>query len=332
MQIEEAKSIKISDYLSSIGHSPVRCTGNRELFYLSPLRNEKNPSFNVNDRKNLWYDHGLGIGGSILELVMHLHHTDWRGALEILEGNTCQPLITNNLVMKNDPRLSADDAGNEGNLKIISNKIIEDTRLKEYLFKRQIPYRIAVFFLSEVRYRIISSDKTYYALAFKNDKGGYELRSRYFKGSTSPKYLSTVRGPDPEQINIFEGVFDFLTAACYFNSFPNNTSIILNSVSFAKKAVDIIAGYSKVNLYLDNDTAGKETVRFFQAHHPNAVDLSSHIYPDHKDFNEFWEQTSKKNYYSHFFRRGEICPVKAFYPDLPHHGLQLNGSNWDRHH
>ncbi|HNS18681.1 MAG TPA: toprim domain-containing protein [Bacteroidales bacterium] len=114
----------------------------------------------------------------------------------------------------------------------------------------------------------------------------------------------------------------------------NRCSVVsLTGIStFAKKAVDILAGYSRVNLYLDNDTAGKETVRFFQAHHPNAVDHSSHIFPDHKDFSEFWVKTSAKNYFKYYYLRGEICPVRASYPYLPHHGLKLSGSNWDRHH
>ncbi len=40
MGIEDAKSIKIADYLHSIGYGPIRHSGGRELFYLSPLRNE----------------------------------------------------------------------------------------------------------------------------------------------------------------------------------------------------------------------------------------------------------------------------------------------------
>ena len=38
-----------------------------DYWYLSPLRNEKSPSFKVNRTKNLWYDHGIGKGGTLVD-------------------------------------------------------------------------------------------------------------------------------------------------------------------------------------------------------------------------------------------------------------------------
>lgn len=39
---------------------------------MSPLRRENTPSFKVNAAKNLWYDHGAGRGGTIIDLAMEL--------------------------------------------------------------------------------------------------------------------------------------------------------------------------------------------------------------------------------------------------------------------
>lgn len=36
-------------------------------YYLSPLRQENNPSFFVNDKKNVWFDFGVGFGGTIID-------------------------------------------------------------------------------------------------------------------------------------------------------------------------------------------------------------------------------------------------------------------------
>lgn len=75
MTVEQAKSIAIAEYLQSCGITPVRVQGN-SLWYLSPLRTESEPSFKVNQSRNEWYDFGLGKGGDIVSLAMHLHGTD----------------------------------------------------------------------------------------------------------------------------------------------------------------------------------------------------------------------------------------------------------------
>lgn len=55
MDILTAKQIRIEDYLHSLGHTPVRRQG-VNLWYRSPLRQEKEASFKVNTGINCWYD------------------------------------------------------------------------------------------------------------------------------------------------------------------------------------------------------------------------------------------------------------------------------------
>ena len=43
--------------------------------FLSPLREERTPSFKVNDNLNEWYDFGISAGGDIIELGKHLYRT-----------------------------------------------------------------------------------------------------------------------------------------------------------------------------------------------------------------------------------------------------------------
>lgn len=59
-------------------------------------------------------------------------------------------------------------------------------------------------------YRI--GGKPYFALAFKNDSGGYELRNPRFKGSTS-KDITHIRqkGEPRDTCFVFEGFMDFLS-------------------------------------------------------------------------------------------------------------------------
>ena len=75
MTIAEAKQLRIVDYLASLGYHPQSGTS-KQYWYLSPLRNERTPSFKVNDRLNEWYDFGAATGGDLVELGKHLYQTD----------------------------------------------------------------------------------------------------------------------------------------------------------------------------------------------------------------------------------------------------------------
>lgn len=60
MNIEESKRLSIVDYLSGEGIEPVKTSGN-SCWYLSPIRNERSPSFRVNRKENYWYDYDAPI-------------------------------------------------------------------------------------------------------------------------------------------------------------------------------------------------------------------------------------------------------------------------------
>ena len=49
MTIAEAKQLRIVDYLARLGHRP-RSIKSDQYWYFSPLRDERTPSFKVNDR------------------------------------------------------------------------------------------------------------------------------------------------------------------------------------------------------------------------------------------------------------------------------------------
>ena len=53
----ELNQSDIVEYLRKLGFYEEKITGN-DYWYLSPLREEKEASFEVNRKLNLWYDHG----------------------------------------------------------------------------------------------------------------------------------------------------------------------------------------------------------------------------------------------------------------------------------
>ena len=86
MTISEAKQLRIVDYLARLGHRP-RSIKSDQYWYFSPLRDERTPSFKVNDRLNEWYDFGAATGGDLVELGKHLYRTD--DVSEVLARERC---------------------------------------------------------------------------------------------------------------------------------------------------------------------------------------------------------------------------------------------------
>ncbi len=88
MNIAQAKSIPLEQYLECQGHRPEHARqGGRELWYRSPIRaGDDTPSFKVDTQKNIWFDHGVATGGTIIDLVTELCACNVRDALRHLEG------------------------------------------------------------------------------------------------------------------------------------------------------------------------------------------------------------------------------------------------------
>ena len=166
---------------------------------------------------------------------------------------------------------------------ILKVQPISNEALIEYLNERQINLSIARIHCSEVHYS--ANDKPYYAVGFENDKGGYELRSKYFKGCTSKDITSIKRNKN--HCLFFEGFMDyliFLTMQKQQNA-PIDV-IVLNSLSNLGKVKSTLAAYKGIFTFFDNDQAGKRAVHELQSACNNVNDLS-YCYSGCKDLNEY---------------------------------------------
>ena len=140
----------------------------------------------------------------------------------------------------------------------------------------------------EATYQVGAKEWNNFAIGFKNDSGGYELRNRIAKLSTSPKDITTIEGKNRSALNVFEGFMDFLSALTYFKTDRSGCdTIVLNGAGFVKRILDRLPGYHTINLFLDNDKAGLEAAAQIQQIRPDAINRSQNIYPDCKDFNDF---------------------------------------------
>lgn len=286
MNTKQAKAEPLTDFLAHMGYQPAHIRGN-DVWYTSPFRpDERTPSFKIDRLKNVWFDHGLGQGGTIIDFVQHLNHTaDIAKVLSSIEGvlgSPSRPELILPKGLEKPPSKPRDPPIIEG-VGVIQNKLLE-----AYLIERSIPVDLARLYLKEVSYRVGGAG--YKALAFENDAGGMEVRNASFKGTLGKKELSFISSAGSRQAAVFEGVFDFLSVlAHYKKERVTSNVVVLNSLSMIERAVVKLeaANVQKIHAYLDHDEAGIAGLATLRER--GAWDLldESHLYRGHKDANEF---------------------------------------------
>lgn len=78
-----------------------------------------------------------------------------------------------------------------------------------------------------------------------------------------------------------------------FNRKNDFDFIILHSLSFLNPAKKIAENYQIIELYLDNDKAGKKAVKDLINTFSNKFIDKSFLYKNHKDLNEFINELKK---------------------------------------
>jgi len=276
----EAKIIKsnvlIINYLNSKGFVP-DSINNHNYYYVSPLRKENTASFHVNNTLNVWFDFGQLKGGNVIDLCMTLENVSFHKACKILENVPQNKIISVSFQQKNNNVVQ----------EIKKAKHIENKALIDYLHSRKITLLNAVKYCQEVYFT--ANRKTYFAIGFKNNSSGWELRNKYFKGGTAPKDITTIEPYTKSKtngLNIFEGFIDFLSAVEHLGTMQNKT-IVLNSIVNIRKSQALIQSAKFVNSFLDNDTAGVNAFETLRKLNENTVNKSEILYPNYKDFNEY---------------------------------------------
>lgn len=289
MNIKEAKQIRLVEYLRIIGYTPVNVRGN-QYWYLSPLRDERAPSFKVNDNLNEWYDFGLSTGGDIIELGRHLYRTSNISMvlLRISENAIGVP-------MQQLQSRTARPCPIENEMENVEIMALKHYALLSYLRSRYINEDIGKQYCREIHYEL--RKRQYFAIAFENMTGGYEVRNPYYKGCIKGKNISIIRLNKDirrEHVCIFEGFMDFLSYMTLQKKGDYhiclNTQvdyIVMNSVSNLKKCLVVLEQYDYIHCYLDNDLAGQKTVETIAGIYGNRVTDHSESYYNYKDLNDY---------------------------------------------
>src|SRR5699024_4946517 len=200
MTIQDAKQIKLADYLQSLGYTPIKQQG-KNLWYKSPLRNETDASFKVNTELNQWYDFGIGKGGNIIALAAELYHSD--NVAYLLER-----IAERTPYIRPASFSFGEQKTHNSSFQGIQVGELSSSALIDYLRGRGINIELAKKECKELRFE--HNNKPYFAIGFPNMSGGYELRNRYFKGCLAPKDITHIRqqGKQRDVCYLFEGFMD----------------------------------------------------------------------------------------------------------------------------
>jgi len=301
MKIEELKKIPIWELLSHLGIEPVsKRHGGAQLMYHSPLRPDRNASFSVSTRKNLWMDFGTSQGGNVIDLAIALKgYCPFREAVVWLEEQASffRSDIRYRDVSRNDDSHMSRLSGHSD----ISGMRLEDLtspRLLEYLESRGISASIGRRYCKEAHYTV--RDREYYGVAFMNILGGMEIRSRFFKGCYGVKAPTVIRldkAERQESCCVFEGFMDFLSykvleergAKDLIPDVPCDY-IIMNSTSIIQRAIPFIGVYTLAYCYLDNDFAGKQALDTLDLLMPGRIFEMSTRFCPYNDLNDYLMQ------------------------------------------
>ena len=285
MNIQEAKTIKLADYLHSLGYSPVKQQG-KSLWYKSPFREETEASFKVNTELNQWYDFGTGKGGNIIALAQELYGSDY---VPYLLGK-----IAEQAPHVRPVSFSFRQQTSEPSFQHLEVRELTHPALLRYLQERGINTALARAECKELHF--VHNGKPYFAIGFPNVAGGYEVRNRFFKGCIAPKDISHIRqsGEPREKCLVFEGMTDYLSFLTLrmknCPTMPNldrQDYVILNSVSNVSKAIDVLHGYERIHCLLDNDEAGRKAYWELAGEFAGRIRDFSQNYNGHKDLNDY---------------------------------------------
>uniref|UniRef100_UPI000552A8F0 CHC2 zinc finger domain-containing protein n=2 Tax=Arenibacter certesii TaxID=228955 RepID=UPI000552A8F0 len=214
---ERARAFPIEKALAKLGHFPTK-ESDKEAWFLSPFRSETQASFKVSKKLNRWYDHGIGKGGNVIDLICLVNKTSVRETLEWLQNGQ-------NSFSFQQPLFKEDK---QDKIEIKYVKELSHFALGEYVMKRGISILTARKLCKEVHYRF--KDKMYFALGLANSSGGWELRNKYYKNSSSPKDVTHLQNGNSRLI-VTEGMFDMMSLMEWDQKLMEaNDLLILNSL------------------------------------------------------------------------------------------------------
>lgn len=291
MESEKANQIPLEEILEKYGCKKVKSYAAGYDMYHSPFREEKDPSFKVNLTTNRWQDFGEGTFGSAVDLVMRIEKCSFVEAMQVFEQNRFAGIRMPDEV----PRGQQPEYAQQANLHILKVSPLKNKILLNYIKSRGIDSEIAQKHCEEIYYKIGERGKNCFAVGFKNDSGGFEIRNPMFKGCNSKDITCISNGSN--RCAVFEGFFDMLSYLQLMKYKPvlqQINLVVLNTTALLPKAEGFIQKHETIHSFLDNDPSGRCAFRELQKMGKEVVNESLFLYPQCKDLNEYLQNSLKE--------------------------------------
>lgn len=284
------EQVSLAGLLGRLGYQPQRSSGQEQL-YISMLRDsDTDPSFAVNDQLGVWFDHGEGRGGNIIDFaIAYWPNLSFKEVLAKIVDVSSLPLVQ---------RQTADDFSSKRRHALrVPHYHVQDVKelgnnpaITEYLKQRGV-WEMAQGRLKEVYYYVEDEKKrrkNFFAAGWQNEVGAWEVRNKYFKGCLGHKGLTIVPG-NTEKLSLFEGYINYLS---WLTEHPKatDTILVLNSLALLNAGIKTARDFSLVDTYFDRDRSGEKASKTFNAAIPQSVDRSD-VYKGYNDYNDLRKAT-----------------------------------------
>lgn len=284
IDFNKANEVALTDIFDDRGIKCQRTTG-KYKYYPAVWRGEKNASIAVDTSQNVWQDFGgsgAAKGGDPIRLIEVWDHKT--------AFDAAQYLLSHNFKNRTDTAQAELKFEDTAPRKYLGDYPIDNIQLEYLVETRKILPQTARNWARKVFYQLGS--KKVFAVGFRNDKGGWELRTNKFKITLGEKWYTTIPGKNKRNhLIVFEGFIDYMSALDLHRAdFFEADCVVLNSLSMTDK-IDF-SKYERVWLALDNDQAGDEATRHLMQRHKNMTDLRGD-FKGYKDYNDKL-QSSKK--------------------------------------
>lgn len=285
----DLRRVTIAQVMAALGY---RTDHDRHSMYYSPFRDEKTPSFHINTEQNTWFDFGTNEGGGIIAFVCKLKKCNREEAYDFLATIDRSVTFSEEIVRTKERK------ANSGAVVIRSTTRAFRPALLRYAESRGIPSDLLRRYCQEVNYTIEGlSGRTFYAIGFQNNAGGFVLRNSAYKmcSSSAVTLLSPsgeqTKEPQSEKVLVFEGFFDFLSYMVLSGKQePGYDICVLNSVANLEKALGWLYAHKSIGTCLDNDEAGRRATILISDNIPEDGDMCvedlSDLYSECNDLNE----------------------------------------------
>lgn len=273
MNCKQANTIPLEKVFESFSLFPSK-KSKSGAFYYALNRKERTPSLHLNYERNIAYDFGSGKSYDAVSLVQALKNCSVSEALAYLSQFSFSFPKQNFVAVKRKKGST---------VKIRKVKTVEHPALTGYLKSRGVYKQKRK--VKEIHYTL--DDQFYFAIGFKNNAGGWEVRNKYAKLCLGRKAVSTINN-NCKTLRIFEGFFDYLSFLTIKRSLKKSNSdyLILNSLSLSNRIKAQLKPYSKIELYLDNDTPGNQATESIRNWQVNIED-NRFLYYGFKDLNDW---------------------------------------------